>query len=332
MSHDRDSFDVELLRTFYAAEGRYVSGEELAQKLGISRTAVWAHIAEFRKLGYVFESTPHVGYRLAESPDSLLGDDLMARSSCKFLGRPTVVYRQTSSTNDRVAELARQNAAEGLAVFAEKQTQGRGRMRRRWASQDRKGLWFSFLLRAGLPTRAASQLTIMTALAVVKALHEASGAELEIKWPNDIHFKGRKVAGILTEIEGDLDRIHYAVVGVGINVNHQPEDFPPELDAIATSLRIAADRPFHRPELAVKVLARIEEHYEALRNGAFAELLSEWAQWDRLIGRQISVRTGERVVSGQATHVDEDGALVLRLDSGVSERVTSGDVTVTRID
>jgi len=189
------SVDQSILRAFYAADGNSVSGEELAEKLKISRTAVWSHIAEFRKLGYVFESQPNVGYRLVETPDLLLGDDLAARLNSPTIGREIAVFNQTASTNDLVTERALAGAQEGLVVFAEKQTRGRGRMQRDWESKDKKGLWFSFLVRLPLPTRAAPQLTITATLAVLHALHEITHLPLRIKWPNDILFDGRKAGG-----------------------------------------------------------------------------------------------------------------------------------------
>ena len=325
------SVDQSILKAFYSSNGGTISGEDLAEQLKISRTAIWAHIAEFRKLGYVFESQPNVGYRLVEAPDLLLGDDLMARGNSKVIGREIVVFRQTGSTNDLVAERARQGAPEGLVIFAEKQTKGRGRMQRGWESKDRHGLWFSFLLRCPLPTRAASQLTVMTTLAVLRALHGATHLPLRIKWPNDIYCRGKKIAGILTEIEGDLDRIHHAVIGVGINVSHREEDFSPAIRATASSLTLASGgQAFHRPELAVKVLEGIDRHYELLKSGSFQNFLYEWEEWDDVLGKQISVRTGERTLRGQASHLDDDGALVVRLDSGVNERITSGDLHVEK--
>jgi BirA family transcriptional regulator, biotin operon repressor / biotin---[acetyl-CoA-carboxylase] ligase len=333
MNPKSSSIDCAILKAFYLASGRSISGEELAEKLKISRTAVWAHIAEFRELGYVFESQPNVGYRLVEAPDLLVGDDLMARGSFKTVGQEIVVFRQTASTNDLTAERAKQGAAEGLVIFAEKQTKGRGRMQRSWESKDHHGLWFSFLLRCPLPTRAASQLTIMTTLAVLRALHGATQLPLRIKWPNDIYCGGRKMAGILTEIEGDLDRIHHAVIGVGINVSHREDDFSPTIRSLATSLSIASGgQKFHRPELAVKILESIDRHYEQLKGGAFQNFLHDWEEWDDVLGKQISVRTGDRTLRGQATHLDDDGALVIRLDSGVSERITSGDLKIERIE
>ena len=327
------SVDQSILKAFYSSNGGTISGEELAEQLKISRTAVWAHIADFRKLGYAFESQPNVGYRLVEAPDRLLGDDLMARGDFKTVGREIVVFRQTGSTSDLAVERAQQGAAEGLVIFAEKQTKGRGRMQRDWESKDQKGLWFSFLLRCPLPTRAASQLTVMTTLAVLRALVDATRLPFRIKWPNDIYCNGKKIAGILTEIEADLDRIHHAVIGVGINVNHREEDFSPALRGQASSLALSGGgQPLHRPELAVKVLESIDRHYQLLKSGSFQNFLHEWEEWDDVLGKQISVRTGERTLRGQASHLDDDGALVIRLDSGVNERITSGDLHVERIE
>src|SRR6266568_9119899 len=205
-----------------------VSGAELAQKVGISRAAVWTHIEDLRSLGYDIEASPHLGYRLLSAPDALHADDLRSRlGRTRVIGRDIRVFQETTSTNDVVEKFARDNLKEGVVVFAESQSKGRGRLGRKWVSPARKGLWFSVLLRPRLRPQAATQLTIAAATALVRAIQVQTGLTPEIKWPNDILIRGKKVAGILTEMHAELDRVKYVILGIGVDVNQSAGEFPP---------------------------------------------------------------------------------------------------------
>src|SRR5579862_7490733 len=221
--------DTKILNTLRAAGDGGVAGTELSQKLGISRAAVWAHVRELRSLGYEIEASPHLGYRLLNTPDVLHSDDLLSRlGRTKVIGRDIRVFEETTSTNDIIEKLAHDGVREGVVVFAESQTKGRGRLGRKWVSPAHKGLWFSILLRPELRPQAATQLTIASATAVRKAIEDQTGLKTEIKWPNDILVSGKKVAGILTELSAELDRIKYVLVGIGVDVNLTTADFPAE--------------------------------------------------------------------------------------------------------
>src|SRR6202142_2836025 len=229
-----------------------VSGAELAEQLKISRAAIWARIEELRKLGYDIEASPHFGYRLVSSPDALHADDLLARlGKTKIIGRDIRVFEQTTSTNDVIEKLARDGVKEGAVVFAESQTKGRGRLGRKWISPERKGLWFSVLLRPDLRPQEATQLTVASATALRRAIQSATGLQPEIKWPNDILIGGKKVAGILTELNAELDKVRYVILGIGIDVNLDANEFPVELKKNATSLKIENGETVSRAKLAV---------------------------------------------------------------------------------
>src|SRR6202034_3895849 len=194
-----------------------VSGADLAEQLHISRAAIWSRIEELRKIGYEIEAGPHFGYRLTGEPDALLADDLLARlTKTKIIGRDIQVFEQTTSTNDVVEKLARDGVREGVVVYAESQTKGRGRLGRKWISPARKGLWFSILLRPNLRPQQTTQLTVATATALRRAIVSQTRLPVEIKWPNDILINGKKVAGILTEMNAELDRVRYVIPGIGI--------------------------------------------------------------------------------------------------------------------
>lgn len=321
--------DALILRALREAGLNPVSGEELARRLGVSRAAVWAHIRELRALGYDIQASPHLGYRLLSAPDLLHGDDLLARLGAGHrLGRDIRVFRQTTSTSDVVEKLARDGVAEGVVVFAEAQTAGRGRLGRPWVSPAGKGLWFSVLLRPALRPPEATRLTIAAAVAVARGVRTQTGLAPEVKWPNDLLLHGRKFGGILTELSGEQDRIRHVVLGIGLDVNLTAADLPRELRHQATSLRLALGRPAPRAELAVAVLRELDAAYERVTGAGFEALADEWESLCTTIGRPIEVALGPRRIRGRAEALDGDGALLVRTEHGHLERLTGGDVTV----
>ena len=323
--------DAQILSALRAIGASSVSGAELAQRLGISRAAIWARVEELRKLGYDIEASPHLGYRLLGSPDALHADDLLSRmADTKVVGRDIRVFQETTSTNDVIEKLARDGVKEGVVVFAESQTKGRGRLRRAWVSPARKGLWFSVLLRPELRPQEATQLTVASATALVRAIQAETALRPEIKWPNDILFRGKKVAGILTELNAELDRVKYIIVGIGVDVNLNVADFPLELRNTATSLKIEAGEPVSRPALATAILRELDEDYGRVCRGRFGEVADEWEASCSTLGRNVTIRTGERQVVGRAEALDDDGALLVRTEHGHLERIIGGDVTLER--
>jgi BirA family biotin operon repressor/biotin-[acetyl-CoA-carboxylase] ligase len=308
-----------------------ISGSELAEQLRISRAAIWSRIEELRKLGYDIEAGPHRGYRLVDEPDTLLADDLLARlGKTKIIGRDIQVFEQTTSTNDVVEKLARDGVREGVVVFAESQTKGRGRLGRKWISPARKGLWFSLLLRPNLRPQETTQLTVASATALRRAIVSQTRSQPEIKWPNDILINGKKVAGILTEMSAELDRVRHVIPGIGIDVNQDASEFPVELRKIATSLKIEAGESFSRPALAVAILEELDEEYARVCAGKFSSIANEWVEHCGTIGKDVSVRIGDRVIQGRAESLDDEGALVLRTEHGRLQRITGGDVTIEK--
>ncbi len=323
--------DAQILAALRAAGDGSVSGAELSERLRVSRAAIWARIEELRRLGYDIEASPHLGYRLLGTPDRLHADDLLARLGGKgVIGRDIRVFEETTSTNDVVEKLARDGVKEGVVVFAEAQTKGRGRLGRQWVSPAGKGLWFSVLLRPDLRPQEATQLTVAGATALARAVEAQTGLKTEIKWPNDLLISGKKVAGILTELSAELDRIKHVVLGIGVDVNLTAAEFPAELRKTATSLRIEASRAISRPELAVSILRELDRDYARAGSGDFAEVANEWESRCTTIGRQVAIRVGERQIRGRAESLGEDGALLLRTDHGHLERIIGGDVTLEK--
>jgi BirA family transcriptional regulator, biotin operon repressor / biotin---[acetyl-CoA-carboxylase] ligase len=268
---------------------------------------------------------------LLSAPDVLHADDLGWRvADNKTVGRDIRVFEQTTSTNDVIEKLARDGAKEGAVVFAESQTQGRGRLGRAWMSPPRKGLWFSVLLRPNLSPQAATQLTVASATALRNAIEAQTGLTTEIKWPNDILISGKKVAGILTELSAELDRIKYVLVGIGVDVNLTVSDFSPELRAQATSLRIELGKPVVRIELAAAILRELDREYARILAGEFAAVADEWEKHCTTLGQRLVIHQGDRLISGRAESLGEDGALLIRTEHGHLERIVGGDVRVEK--
>lgn len=323
--------DAQILAALRNVDDVGVSGAELSKKLGISRAAVWARIDDLRKVGYDIEASPHLGYRLLDSPDVLHAADLIARlGKTRVIGRDIRVFEQTTSTNDVIEKLARDGVREGVAVFAESQTKGRGRLGRKWISPVRKGLWFSVLLRPHLRPQEATQLTVAFATALCRAIRTETGLSVDIKWPNDILINGKKVAGILTEMNAELDRVRHIILGIGIDVNLNAGDWPTDVRRLATSLKIETGEDVSRPQLATTVLRELDYDYARVCAGKFETVADEWEDHCGTIGRQVAIQIGERRVRGRAESLDEDGALLVRTEHGHLERIIGGDVTLEK--
>jgi BirA family biotin operon repressor/biotin-[acetyl-CoA-carboxylase] ligase len=275
--------------------------------------------------GYVIEGSPRRGYRLLGVPDKLLPEEVLQGLKTRVFTGPIHYFETLNSTNDLAKELAAQGAPEGAVVVAEAQTGGRGRLGREWDSPPGVGLYVSLVLRPMLPPMELPQITLTTAVAVVRAVRRVAGLAPGIKWPNDLLINGKKLGGILTEMETESDRIRHVVVGLGVNVNNP--GFPFELAATATSLTLEAGRTFSRVLLLQAWLEEFEELYGRFLNQGFPEILEEWKSSAVTLGKMVTVRQGPREISGEALDVAPDGALLLRTNNGEIVRVTSGEIT-----
>ena len=221
---------LELLRS--AGDG-YISGEEIAGRLGVSRTAVWKHIRALKAAGYEIDSHARKGYTLLEAPDLLLPQEIQPKLQTRIVGKNMIHYDDIPSSNNEAKRLAQEGAPEGTVVVAEAQSTGKGRLSRGWYSPARKGIWFSVILRPPFLPQEAPKCTLLAAVAVVRAMKDM-GFPVGIKWPNDVLYEGKKLVGILTEMSAEMERINYVVIGTGINVNLWPEDFPEDVREILT--------------------------------------------------------------------------------------------------
>lgn len=308
-----------------------VAGTDLCQQLHVTRAAVWSHIESLREAGFEIIASPHRGYQLVSAPDALLAVDLRSRLiQDQVIGSTVRVLQNTTSTNDEASRAALEGHPEGLVIFAESQSAGRGRMGRRWSSPTGRGLWFSALLRPSLTPGECTQLTAASAIALVRAIQSATGITPEIKWPNDLLIKGKKIAGILTEMSAELEHVRSVVLGIGIDVNQTASEFPADLRGIATSLKLATGKNVSRPDLAEAVLRNLDHEYARILAGNFAAVAEEWASHCSTLGKQATIDMGTRRVRGRAEALDENGALLLRTEHGRIERIIGGEVTLTK--
>ena len=322
--------DAQILAALRATDEGII-GLELAEQIGVSRSTVTATIEDLRKLGFEIEASPHQGYRLLSSPDALYPDDLFSRlGKTKVVGRDIRVFKETASTNDVVEKLARDGAKEGVVVFAEAQTKGRGRLGRKWSSPARKGLWFSVLLRPPLSLQETTQLTIAAATALSRAIRTETGVLPQIKWPNDILVRGRKVAGILTEMSAELEKVKHVIVGIGVDANLTAGDFSADLRKIATSLKLESGETVDRPALAAAILRELDRDYARVCAGKFTALADEWEAQCVTLGSNVTIHLGDRTIRGRAESLDDEGTLLVRTQHGRLERIVGGDVILEK--
>jgi len=299
----------EILAALKAA-GDGVSGEALGRQLGISRVAVWKQIQELRRLGYRIAASTR-GYRLEVSPDLLLPGE--------FPGWESRVHYFTSldSTMRAARTLAREGAAEGTVVFAETQTGGRGRMQRPWSSPP-GGIYMTLVTRPPIAPFQAPRINLVTAVVVADCLHRLYGITGGVKWPNDVLVGGRKICGILAEMEAECDVVHYVNIGVGLNANSRVPDVRPP----AVSLLELLGAPVDRARLAREVVDGVLSHLPHVLESA---VLDEWRQRTVTLGRAVSIVTGDSAVEGMAVDIDDNGALLVRQADGTVQQVLAGD-------
>lgn len=306
-------------------KGQWLSGQALCGRLGISRSAVWKQICALKESGYTIDSSTRKGYRLLSEPDVLLPDAIRSGLKTRFLGRGRIHYRsEVDSTNNLAKELAGRGANEGTLAVAEKQLKGRGRRNRSWYSPEGDGLYFSMILRPALHPTEAHKLTIIAAVALAEAVNKTTELNAGIKWPNDLLIEGRKIAGILTEINADPDHIDYAVLGIGLNV--LTSDFPETLTSTSTSIYMETGKRISKVVLLQKILTEFEKLYVDGLGEGFKNIINQYRNMSIVLGRQISVDYAGSNFSGIAEAIDDDGRLVIRSEKNRRTTIISGDI------
>lgn len=311
---------------FLKRKQEYVSGDVISHRLGISRQALWKHIQELKEIGYDIVAVPHLGYRLESSPDRLFTFEVSRNLDTEFIGKRIYYFETVASTMDAAMQLCIKGACEGTLVLAESQTKGRGRLGRRWFSPKYKGIYLSLILRPDILPASAPIFTLLAALSVCEAIKEVSGLEAQIKWPNDILSRNKKLGGILTELSAETDEINFLIIGVGLNVNNDRKT----LYSGATSLREQKRENVNRITLLQEILRKIEANYLLLESKDSPPIIEKWRQHNITLGRRVKVYCQKEHIEGEAVDIDIDGGLLIRKDSGVTEKVMAGDVVHCR--
>jgi BirA family transcriptional regulator, biotin operon repressor / biotin---[acetyl-CoA-carboxylase] ligase len=302
-----------------------VPGPKIASEVGVTRSTVWTWIQKLRLLGVEIKGHPATGYQLTKLPDILAPSLIRPELGENEIGRKIVHFFRTDSTNSNALELATKGAPHGTVVLAEEQTAGRGRLGRTWYSERSKGIYCSVILRPPLSPASAPALSLMAGLAAQAALNSSTGLPVDIRWPNDLLINRRKVCGILTEMSAEVDRLHAVVIGLGVNVNHT--EMPPELKGIATSLRIEGGKPYSRIHVLVLLLKELERYYRVLLERGTGEIAECWAAASTYArGKRILVRTGSGEYEAVTAGLDSTGALRIRRDNGAEESLVSAEV------
>jgi BirA family transcriptional regulator, biotin operon repressor / biotin---[acetyl-CoA-carboxylase] ligase len=304
----------------------YLSGDQISRHLGISRQGLWKHIQELKDLGYEIVAVPHLGYRLESCPDRLFDFEVGRCLHTKFVGKKIHYFDYLSSTMDLAMQLGMRGSASGTLVLAEAQVKGRGRLGREWFSPKYKGIYLSLILRPMISPAASPVLTLMSAVSICETAKEFLGLEAQIKWPNDVLIHNKKVSGILTEMNAEMDKVNFVVIGIGLNVNNDKKTLLPQ----ATSLKQEQGQEINRVALLQELLRRIESNYFLLQDHGAGEIINKWRSFTLTLGTRVKVDYQGKQVEGQALDIDSDGALLVRKDSGLTQKVSSGDVTVCR--
>lgn len=316
-----------ILTSLKEKNGAYLSGAGLATTLGLSRTGVWKQVRHLISLGYRIESHPKEGYRLISIPDLLIPEEIVPNLETLWLARTYHHLPQTTSTNEVLLRLASEGAPNGTTVTAEEQVQGRGRLRRQWISPAGAGIYVSVLLTEPVPVSEAAHATSVAALAMVKTLRSRYGLPAEIKWPNDILIRGKKLVGILTEMQSDQDMARFLVVGIGINVNQSAKDFEGPFRYPGTSVAIEAGAPVRRSELLLDFLHRLEPLYDLFLEQGFPALADELEEFSALLGKNVTIHQGREEIRGKALRFSPEGALAVLTEDGEERNIWVGDVT-----
>ncbi|RGI68349.1 biotin--[acetyl-CoA-carboxylase] ligase [Agathobacter rectalis] len=319
----------EILRLLRSTDG-YISGQELCNRFGVSRTAVWKAINQLKEAGYEIEAQQNKGYRLMAAPDLMTEAEIKSLMHTDWVAKEVLYFDTIDSTNTKAQELAEKGYPSGTLVVADKQESGKGRSGRSWVSPSGTGIFMTLMIKPDINPNNASMLTLVAALAVAKAITSVTGEEALIKWPNDIVVNSKKVCGILTEMNAQFDYINHIVVGIGINVHN--ESFPEEISQMASSLMIeAGGKRFHRAQIIAETMSYFEQYYDTfLKTQDLSALVREYDEL--LVNRNKSVRVldPKEPFDGKAMGITPKGELIV--DTWESRKlVSSGEVSVRGI-
>jgi len=316
----------QILSLFRRHPGAFVSGQEISKTLNISRAAVWKQVELLRQAGFDIEARRAKGYRLLGGPDRLLADEIQTDLKVRRVGKAVICLEETDSTNARARQLGEEGAADGAVIIADRQSAGRGRLGRRWESPTGVNLYTSILLRPLIPVQQAPQLTFLSAVAVAESLSQLYQLPARVKWPNDVLVNGRKIAGLLNEMNAETEQVHFVILGVGVNLNMTGEQFPEELNYPATSVFLETGEKVDRVLFIRTFLEKLDGFYTEFIADGFVPIRRRWEALCELMNARVRIDQQQGALQGTVVGLDNDGALRLQLDDGRVERVLAGDV------
>lgn len=315
-----------LIKILSEKKGEYISGQELSEKLQVSRSAIWKHMNELKKDGYIIEGVAKKGYRIISAPKTVTENTIMWGLETKWLGKNVIHRDSIESTQTLAHQLALDGAKHGTIVVANEQTKARGRVSRKWYSPKGKIIAMSMILRPDILPYLAPQLTLLTATVLANVLDEHCGIKPQIKWPNDILINGKKVAGILTEMQAEQDKVLYVIIGIGMNINQTENEIAEEIRNRATSLFIETKVEWEIVPIIQKILEQFEKKYDAYLIEGFKDVKETWENYGFKINERLKIKTAKEMFEAIFRGIGEDGALLAEKSDGSVEKIYSAEI------
>jgi len=327
---------VKILKYLKKAKNQYVSGEELSDMFGMSRTAIWKRMESIKEEGFNIEAVTKKGYRLIieeaacgrNAPYGRLA--VQSELTGSVFGHNLKFFQETDSTNQVLKKMAAQDAPEGTVVISDMQSAGRGRRGKAWSSSPNLGIWMSILLRPNLHPNSVQTLTLAASVAVMRALEPFRIEGIGIKWPNDILINGKKVCGILTELSAEAEKVDWVIIGIGLNVNHSESDFPYDISSVATSLVLNVDKKTlpDRSVIAADIIDEMEKVYRRFIEKGSAWVVREWKKYNITLGKRIKIISQQGETNAEAVDITEEGRLIVRDENGKEFELYSGEISI----
>ena len=327
-----NSFDnpglVKVLKFLQTHNTEYLSGQDLSDVLRISRVAIWKHIKKIQELGYVVESKQKLGYKLISNSDLLLPWEITSGLKTKIIGQQAYYFDSLDSTQNQALKMAGDPANDGSVIIAEKQTGGKGRSGRKWVS-PKGGIWLSLILYPKFDISITTLFPIASALALSKAIEQVFKISPELKWPNDLTIKSKKLAGMLVDVSLESNKIEKLVLGVGINFDVDVKGMEKTLKKTPNFYGVASLGE-HKKEVKASYLVQVffielEKIYESLNKKDIKKIISEWTERSSTIGKEIEIDTVNGKIKGKAIKIDDDGALVINSNNKMT-KIIAGDI------
>ena len=309
------------------SENNYISGAEIAEKLGVSRTYIWKMISKLKEEGYIIDAINNKGYKIIDDKDIINKMEISSILETKFLGKNLIYLDSTNSTNEILKLEAENNVPDGTVIISNMQTKGKGRMGREWNSEKNVGIYLSILLKPNIDPRKSPIITLLAGISVCEACREITELDIKLKWPNDIIYKNKKISGILTEMNSEIQSINYIIVGIGVNVNNSK--FPNNIENIATSLSKESGKKIKRKILIAKILKNFENYYiEYIKDCNFLKFINKYKYLCDTINKEINVISIDKKYEATAINISENGELIIQRNNGKIEKIFSGEISI----